>query len=307
MRPPLIAAAVLSVGVFATACGSSSSSTAAPTTLPGAPSSSSRPSAKESGPLDVLYAGSLVDLMDDYVGPAFHSATGYTVAGTSGDSGALANEIKGKTIVGDVFISASPSKDLVLEGAANGNWVSWYATFATSPLVVGYSRASRFASGFRTKPWYEAIDQPGLLLGRTDPATDPKGVLTVSALQRAAKLHDEPALESDATNSSEVFPEDTLVGRLQSGQLDAGFFYSVEATAAHFPFVPVTGVGSLAASYTITILAGAPHLAAADAFVGYLLGYDGRQELSRAGLQPASPLLVSGQPPSNIEPVLAGG
>ena len=66
--------------------------------------STSAPSATPtgSGPVDVLYAGSLVDLMTKTIGPGFHTATGYTFNGTSGDSGTLANEIRGKTIVGDV-------------------------------------------------------------------------------------------------------------------------------------------------------------------------------------------------------------
>ena len=109
--------------------------------------------------------------------PGFHAATGYTFNGTSGDSGSLANEIKGKTVVGDVFISANPSKNTGLEGASNGNWVSWYALFATSPLVLGYNPNSKFAQDLKTEPWYEVLAKPGILVGRTDPATDPKGVL----------------------------------------------------------------------------------------------------------------------------------
>ena len=38
---------------------------------------------KASGPVDVLYAGSLLDLMQQKIGPAFHKATGYTVSGYS--------------------------------------------------------------------------------------------------------------------------------------------------------------------------------------------------------------------------------
>lgn len=304
MRPPALALTLLAAGLAASAC-SSASKTATPPTSLAAPSTTTAP-AMGSGPVDVLYAGSLVNLMTKDLGPAFHSATGYTLQGTSGDSGTLANEIKGKTVVGDVFISANPSKDQAIEGAANGNWVSWYATFATSPLVLGYNTGSRFASDFKSQPWYQAINQSGLLLGRTDPATDPKGALTVTALKTAATDYGEPALAADATKSSEVFPENTLVGRLQSGQLDAGFFYTVEATAAGITFIPVSGVGTLQASYTVTILSGAPDGAAAEAFVGYLLGSDGQQLLTKAGINVENPVPVSGTPPANIQAVLSG-
>ena len=258
--------------------------------------------------MDVLYAGSLVDLMTNDIGPGFHSSTGYTFTGTSGDSGSLATEIKGKTVVGDVYISANPSKNTGLEGAANGNLVSWYALFATSPLVLGYNPNSKFAQDLKTEPWYKVLAMPGILVGRTDPATDPKGVLAVTALNDAATTFSEPALKTVATESSDVFAENTLVGRLQAGQLDVGFFYGVEATAAKITTVPLTGVPStLEAKYTITVLNDAPHTAGADAFVEYLLGPEGTAALAKEGLAIMKPLSVSGTPPTSLQGVLSGG
>ena len=119
------------------------------------------------------------------LGPGFNTATGYTFSGFSGDSGSLAAEIKGKVRQGDLFVSASPTVNTKLEGAANGNWVSWYATFASSPLVLGYNPSSKFAADLKTKPWYQVLAEPGILVGRTDPVTDPKGALTVKALSGA--------------------------------------------------------------------------------------------------------------------------
>jgi molybdate/tungstate transport system substrate-binding protein len=250
----------------------------------------------------------LVDLMTKDIGPGFHAATGYTFNGTSGDSGSLANEIKGKTVVGDIFISANPSKNTGLEGASNGDWVSWYALFATSPLVLGYNPDSKFAADLKTEPWYEVLAKPGILVGRTDPTTDPKGALTVTALQDAATAHDLPALAHLATETSNVYPENTLVGRLQAGQLDVGFFYGVEAAAADIATVPLTGIPStLEAKYTVTVLNNAPHMAGADAFVEYLLGSQGSAALTKAGMDLVTPATVSGTPPANLQGVLSGG
>lgn len=246
--------------------------------------------------------------MNSTVGPAFHSATGYTFNGTSGDSGSLANEIKGKTVVADVYISASPSKNALLEGASNGNLVSWYAEFASSPLVLGYNPDSKFAQDLKAEPWYQVLAQPGILVGRTDPATDPKGALTVTALQDAATSYNLPALKTLATESSNVFAENTLVGRLQAGQLDAGFFYGVEAAAGNIATVPLSGVpNNLAAHYTITVLSNAPHLAGADAFLAYMLGSQGAAALTKEGTDPMKPLVVSGTPPAALQGVLSGG
>jgi molybdate/tungstate transport system substrate-binding protein len=257
--------------------------------LTGSPASAAP--AKHSGQVDVLYAGSFLDLMQQQIGPAFHKATGYTVSGFSAGSSALASEIAGGTQVGDVFISASPKADESLEGASNGNWVSSYDEFGTSTLVLGYNPSSRFAKALKTKPWYEVVDAPGFLLGRTDPATDPKGVLAVDALNGVALSYDQPALAALATSSTNIFPETALVGELQAGQLDAGFFYGVEAAAAHIKTVPLTGTG-LEAKYTVTMLNRAPHEAAAVAFVKFLLSASGRKILKANGVDPVYPVQV---------------
>lgn len=242
-----------------------------------------------SGTVNVLYAGSLLDLMQMKIGPAFTRATGYTVSGFSNGSTALANEIKGGTQVGDVFISASPAVNLSLEGTANGNWVTTYGEFGTSPLVLGYNPASRFAEALRTRAWYTVVDRRGFLLGRTDPATDPKGALAVDALTGVALSYDIPALAALASSTDNVFPETTLVGRLQAGQLDAGFFYSVEASAAHIKTVPLRGTG-LKAQYTVARLNRAPHAAGAKAFIKFLLGPIGLKIMKANGVVSFSPV-----------------
>lgn len=298
--------ALACMAVVVAGCSSTSSTRAGstPATTAAVPSTATPGRSPATGPVQVLYAGSLVTLMDRHVGPAFHAATGLTFSGVSGDSGSLANEIKGGTQQGDVFISASPSKDRILEGPANGDWVGWYATFATSDLVLGYNPHSRFASQLRSRPWDDVITRPGFLLGRTDPGTDPKGKLTVAALADAAA---QGAATGPLSKSvSNVFPESTLVGRLQSGQLDAGFFYAVEAASAGIPTVPLTGIAPLQASYTVTVLNRAPHPAAAAEFVRYLLGPQGAAELAREGLTVARPIEVSGVPPVDLQAVLSG-
>jgi molybdate/tungstate transport system substrate-binding protein len=259
-----------------------------------------------SGPVDVLSAGSLQNLLQLQVGPAFQQATGYTLNNTSMGSTAIANGIKGGTLQGDVFISASPAVNQTLEGPANGNWVSWYASFGSSPLVLGYNTSSRFAGALRMKPWYDVIDEPGFLIGRTDPATDPKGVLALTALDSAAKVHDLPALKKVASSNSNVFPETSLVGQLQAGQLDAGFFYEVEAAAAQIKTIPLTET-SLAAVYTLTVLNRAPHEAVARAFVAFLLSKTGRRILEKNGIVAIVPPKVSGKTsvPNDLKELLA--
>ena len=295
------------IGLAAAGCSSSSSSSsaaAAPSTAAAASGSPSA-SATGSGPVDVLYAGSLVDLMQNQLGPAFEKATGYSVTGYSAGSKALAAEIKGKVHEGDVFISASPKVNATLMGPKNGSWVSWYAEYATSALVLGYNPNSKFAAALKSKPWYEVLAEPGLRLGFTDPATDPKGELSAEALKKIAAAKNLPALKAIASDQADVFPEETLVGRLQSGQLDAGFFYTSEENAAKIPVVPLTGV-ALKATYTVTVLNNAPHQSAAEAFVSYLLGPDGQAILTQDGFKLVAPPKVTGSGvPSGLQSVLS--
>jgi molybdate/tungstate transport system substrate-binding protein len=257
-----------------------------------------------SGTVNVLYAGSLVTLMEKQVGPAYEKETGYTFAGFSGGSTALAAQIKGKVRRADVFVSASPDADAELMGSHNGDWVSWFVTYATAPLVLGYNTKSKFAEQIKAGPWYDVIALPGFRIGSTDPQADPKGKLAHQALLAAGKDH--PKLRGIAGNEQTIFPEEALVADLQSGQLDAGFFYSSEAKIAGIPTVELTGQ-TLKATYTATVVKGAPNEAGAAAFIAHLLGSKGRAVLAKDGFELVSPPTVTGSGvPAAVRKVLPG-
>ncbi len=255
----------------------------------GARTPSASAAARGNGSVRVLYAASLEDVMNTSVAPAFHRATGYTFSGYPAGSKELASEIKGKVRQGDVFVSASAKVDATLEGAKNGNWVSWYAPFASTDLVLGYNKSSSFASALRTEAWYRVIAESGFRLGFTDPTLDPKGVLAVAALETAAKQHNEPALTQIASDQNDLFPEQDLIGRLQAGQLDAGFFYTVEASAARIPTVSLGSIHEKA-TYTVTALNHAPNTAGGEAFVKFLLSSQGQRLLKKVGLAHVRPV-----------------
>ncbi len=242
----------------------------------------------------VLYAGSLVNLMERAVGPAFDRASGDHFRGYAGGSKLLANEISGHLRRADVFLSAAPSVNARLMGRRRGNWIGAYITFARSPLVIGYNPHSRFAALWRSRPWYAVLQQPGIRLGRTDPRLDPKGVLTIELMRRAAAYYHLPGLArrvlGPRENPAQVLPEETLVGRLQSGQLDAGFFYTTETTAAQIPSVRLPSAITPEALYTIALVRHAPHPRAAAAFIAFLLGPQGRRLMRAHGLQLLPPM-----------------
>ncbi len=265
------------------ACGSSSATSA----------STVATSAKHSGDVDVFSAGSLKALITGSVAPAFHAATGYTLVDNSAGSSDLAADIKDKVAVADVFISASPKVNTTLEGTANGDWVSWYASFASSPLVLGYYPESTFATDLKTMPWYDVITKPGFRLGRTDPTQDPGGVLAAEVLEDTAKSKNFPALKTLATETSDEYPENPEEADVLTGQLDGAFMYLADANSQGSPHVDLPGV-DLAGRYTITVVRGAPHQAAAEAFVKFLLGSTGKAEMKADQFDIVSPAKVTG-------------
>lgn len=290
-------AAAAAASLLLAGCGgggsSSSGGSSTPASAPAA--SSSAPSITASGKVQILYAGSLANLMEKDLGPAFASATGAQYEGTGAGSTALVQEIKGKTKQGDVFISASTDANKGLQGAANGNWESWYATFGTAPLVIGYNPNSKFANDIKTKPWQQVITESGFKMGSTDPKLDPKGKLAAQAL----------AAEKIPTSAVQVFPEEQLVGRLQAGQLDAGFFYSSESTELKIPTIDLGSI-KLKATYTVSVLNNAPNAAGGEAFVEYLFSNPGIALLKKHGLI-LQPITVTGDKtavPSDLDTAL---
>lgn len=261
--------------------------------------------------VNVLYAGSLVNLMERSVSPAFADASGEQLRGYAGGSSKIANEIKGGLRRGDIFISASPKIDENLMGTANGDWVRWYISFAESPLVIGYNSSSRFADSFKNKPWYQVLLQPGIKIGRTDPKLDPKGAFTVELVQRAEDFYHQPGLAQRILgapdNPAQVLPEEVLVGRFQSGELDAAFFYSTETADTRISSVRPLGEIDPKARYTISILKNAPNATGAERFVLFLLGNEGKGLLQKHGLDSLKPT-VSGDAeaiPATIKSLIA--
>ncbi|HEY3608597.1 MAG TPA: substrate-binding domain-containing protein, partial [Pseudonocardiaceae bacterium] len=153
----------------------------------------------------------------------------------------------------------------------------------TAPLLIGYNPNSKFVADLKSKPWQQVITESGFRMGSTDPKLDPKGKLVAQALTTA----------SLPTSAVQVFPEEQLVGRLQAGQLDAGFFYSSESTELNIPTVSLGSAFKLKATYTVSVLNNAPNTAGGVAFVRYLFSAAGIATMKKHGLE-LQPVTVTG-------------
>jgi molybdate/tungstate transport system substrate-binding protein len=271
-----------------------------------------------SGPVNVMYAGSLTALFEKKVGPAFAAATGFEFRGEGKGSVAIANLIKGKVRTPDVFVSADPSVNATLQGAANGDYVRWWTSLARTEMAIGWSPKSRFKEAFESakaggRTWESILQEPGFRLGRTDPELDPKGYRTLWLFQLDEERTKQPGeanrILGAPGNPAQLFPEETLIARLQSGELDAGALYLIEALEAGIPTLslpPAINQGDPARAahyarmtytnkkgttfkgapifYTVTVPTTVRNREGAQAFVQFLLGDAGRALLGKEGL-----------------------
>jgi molybdate/tungstate transport system substrate-binding protein len=281
----------------------------------------------EQSQVSVLYAGSLGNLMEIDVGPAFSRATGYKYQGEAKGSLLSANLIKEKLRTPDVFISADPKVNQRLMGNENGDLVRWYATIFGNEMVLGYNPNSRFAAelkkvGTNDTRLYEILQEKGFRLGRGDPELEPKGYRTLFLFDLAEKYYQLPGLAQKILNNAEhptlIFPEEQLVARLEAGQLDAGVFYRNEIAEHQLPFVAfprelnlsepdldpyyagVTYVSPQGAKYacsaivySVTIPENARNREGAAALIGFLLSGEGRKIIENHSLRIIPPI-VSG-------------
>lgn len=238
--------------------------------------------------VSVLYAGSLVTPMEGPITKALLDADGITFAGEPGGSDKLANFIRDGLRSPDLFISAD--KKLVDALAARG-LVASSVTFGSGTMVLGYAPDSAKRSVFQAvaagkESLVDALETPGLRIARTDPLLDPKGRRTIAAMQYLTDRATADKILGPDENPAQIYPEESLLARLETGEADVGFLYSTEAIARHIPYVRLPGKASLSGeiTYTLAVMKAAPHPQAAQRFADFILHGRGRQILEAAGI-----------------------
>ncbi|MHB8177121.1 MAG: substrate-binding domain-containing protein [Vulcanimicrobiaceae bacterium] len=247
--------------------------------------------------VSVAYAASLLQTMEGPIATALLTREHLHFQGEPAGSRELANLIRAGVQTPDVFISAAPSILGDLKGPAHGNYIEHDLIFGQANLVLAYSPSSRFAPALAAVALGKAslgsvLETPGLRIARTDPRLDPKGGKTIAAIRAlGASMHDpgyEARLLGPALNPRQIFPEEDLIVRVESGQADVGFFYSTETKVKGLKTIVLPdGIGArpgIAVRYTLAVLRQAPHPRAAATFVRFILAGPGRAILQRAGV-----------------------
>ncbi len=237
-----------------------------------------------SGSVSVAYAGSLVQTMQGPLAAALQRDTGLRFAGEPGGSKELANLIRAGLREPDVFITADPSvlRRLPVEDVQ---------VLGHARLLIGYSPHSSYRKLFEQaargqRSILSVLETAGVKIGRTDPRLDPKGSLTIRAVEMLARDEHDPGAAATILRRAAVFPEESLFVRVETANLDAGFFYSTETSGRRLPVIelPPNAALSHEITYAVAIQRTAPHPRAARIFVHYIMQGRGRAILQQAGL-----------------------
>jgi molybdate/tungstate transport system substrate-binding protein len=323
----LAAAAV--VLTLAAGCGSSSSSSSTSAgTSAGASSPASSPPA--SGSLTVFGAGTLSAPFTAEI-TAFEKANpGVTVHSQFGASGDMVKDVTQLGQPDDVLGVADYSLIPKLMSTASKPHAAFYLGFVSNQITFAYTSHSKGASQLTASNWYKVLAEPGVHIGRSNPAADPSGYQVLQMLQLAQGYYHDPGLSAAVLNnspdSSVAETETSLLAALQSGQIDYLAIYKSNALEDHLKYIALPAQinlsdSSLAAAYAkVTINAGslghltakpiiygltvpsnAPDPALAQKFISFVLSPQGQAIMSSNGFVVISPALASGTVPASLQ------
>jgi molybdate/tungstate transport system substrate-binding protein len=269
----------------------------------------------------VMYAGSLLNIIEDIIGPAFKNESGYTIVGEGKGSVQVSNLIRDGFRTPDVFVSAGtiPIVRLMNTTTATDPLVDWLLEFGSAEMVISYSPNSPYFNDLEKARkgemlWYEVISQEGFKFGRTDPELDPKGYYTVITSNLANIYYNDSSIKDRILgkdrNPKQVFPEETLKSLLELGQFDAVASYKHEVVIRDLPYITLPDQINLGnskfsdfykrANYTLEsdqrVIHGEPvifsvtipktvkNLDGAISFVNFILSKNGSELLENQGL-----------------------
>ena len=316
------AAATCLVMTVAAGCGSSASSSG----------SGASPSASGAhGTLIVFGAGTLATPFTAEIAAFKKANPGVTVHSQFGASGDMVKNITQLHQPADVLGVADYSliPKLMVPGHA-----TWYLGFVSNQITFAYTSNSKGASGLTASNWYKVLAQPGVRIGRSNPAADPSGYQTLQMLQLANKYYQQPGLSASVLKNSPAASvaetETSLISALQSGQIDYLAIYKSTAQEEHLKWIPLPpqinlsdpamaadyakvsihagSLGTLTAKpiiYGLTIPASAPDAALGQKFISFVIGPAGQAIMHSQGFVVISPALANpqGKVPASIQPL----
>jgi len=252
------AIAVLAAGLVAVACGSATESGQGSTQA-------------LSGNLSVFAAASLTDAFKA-LGDSFHQQhSGVTFQFNFEGTPTLVTQIE-QGAKADVFASADTANmaKIGADGLASGG----PKVFARNQLEIAVAPGN-------PKGIHELKDlaRPGLIYISAGP-TVPAGKYAAQALAKAGVSVTPKSLETDVKS---------VLSKIELGEADAGIVYTTDIKAAGGKVlgVAIPDSANVIATYPIVTLKATPSLAAAQAFVAFVISAQGQAKLESFGFLPA--------------------
>ncbi len=314
MRVSVLAAAGLAVALAA-GCGSSGSSSA--------PSASSSTSGAH-GTLIVFGAGTLATPFTAELAAFKKADPGVIIHSQFGASGDMIKDITQLGQPADVLGVADYSLIPKLMSGTSAPHATWYLGFVSNQITFAYTSHSKGAGQLTPANWYKILAEPGVHIGRSNPAADPSGYQILQMLQLAQSYYHDSTLAAsvlkNSPGSSVAETETSLLAALQSGQIDYLAIYRSDALEQHLKYIALPdqinlsdsvlaadyakvtinagSLGMLTAKpiiYGLTIPSSAPDAALGQKFVAFVLSSQGQAIMRSNGFVVISPALASSQ------------
>jgi molybdate/tungstate transport system substrate-binding protein len=197
--------------------------------------------AEELNKLDVASAGSIRTMLEGPIKTSIAKALKLDLHAHSEGADAVAQSLVSGQLLADVFIpiTAGPMRTVILASKAEVA-----QPIARTELVLVYSPKSRFAPQFEAAAngkanWWEVLQEPGIRIGRGNPAADPGARCILFAMMLASKKYDQPNLVEKVLgptlNPEQIFPG--VQAGLQSGALDVTSSYKIGAISGNLPYI----------------------------------------------------------------------
>ncbi len=285
------------------------------------------------GTLIVFGAGTLADPFGKEIAAFKQAHPGVTVRAQFGASGIMTKDITQLHQPADVLGVADYSliPKLMFGGATP--LATWYLGFVSNQITFAYTSQSKGAAQLTASNWYKVLAAPGVRIGRSNPSADPSGYQILQMLKLAQSYYHDAGLSAsvlkNSPDSSVATTETSLLGALQSGQIDYLAIYRSNALESHLKYLQLpaqinlsdpalaasyrkvtvnTALGALTGKpiiYGLTIPSNAPDAATGRQFVQFVLSPAGQAIMRDSGFTVISPALAANQSavPASLRPL----
>ncbi|HWE32576.1 MAG TPA: extracellular solute-binding protein [Solirubrobacteraceae bacterium] len=289
-------------------------------------SSSSSPAAKSSGKTLIVFgAGTLANPFAQEIAAFKKRHPGITVHSIFSASGDRVKAItqlgEPADVLGVADYSLIPDE---MFGSSGKRFANWYVGFASNEITFAYTSHSNGAGQLSPTNWYRILAEPGVHIGRSNPAADPSGYQILQMLKLAQGYYQDPSISAsvlkNSPDSSVAETETSLIAALQSGQIDYLAVYRSDALQNHFLYIhlppqislsdpalaktyatvstqgaPGSSVKAKPIIYGLTVPTNAPDPTVGKQFVAFVLGPQGQAIMRANGFVVLSPALASSE------------